>query len=321
MTRIFVAVDMPISLARGRIRTGAFLINLTDSYAVNIDTGDSRLVSPSCTSYNRVQANWTLYRDEKVLQRSSETLDTYLGRFNAENAKYDLDLNILSDSSCLDSGHPRLEIYTNKISYIDTVDELLIVSLTTFITGLSLIILRALPITRIAYTRQLQLTDAPDFRQYYPYAQTLPLRRKFEGFSSFGLLATITSIVLLIPIWVITRSNAESRGLRISLLKQGAMPISNDPWMKPIIIKIIDLGPEKIPVLDLNSKPVSWGGLAYELKEEVGKRPPGAVVYIDGDGNLPWADIAYVVDIARGLQARVILLTRDQSLSHKRSQY
>jgi hypothetical protein len=46
-TRIFVPVDMPVSLKRGHIRTGPFLINLKATYSIWLDWDWTQPRSPT----------------------------------------------------------------------------------------------------------------------------------------------------------------------------------------------------------------------------------------------------------------------------------
>ena len=149
----------------------------------------------------------------------------------------------------------------------------------------------------------------PSSSHYFFYAQKLPLKRKFEGFRSFGLFGAVTTVVLLLPVWVISQWHAVSIGLKVSLLKQSSLHVSNDSLTKPIVLTIIDVGLNKPPEIGMNSKLVPWSDMESELKKEIAQRPPGAIVYIGGDENIPWADVVFAVDIARGLQAKVVLLT------------
>lgn len=190
----------------------------------------------------------------------------------------------------------------------DNTDILLTISLLISLTGFGLIVLWILPTNHIANCRKLRLTGTPSLREYVPFAQTLPLQRKFEGLRSFGLLGPITVVVVLVPLWVISQWRVVPVGLPVSLLKQGDALKRIDPWTEPIVIQIVDVGAGKPPKIELNSKLFSWNDLQHELKEEIARRPPGTIVYIVGDENLPWADVLYVIDAARGLQAKVVLL-------------
>ena len=85
--------------------------------------------------------------------------------------------------------------------------------------------------------------------------------------------------------------------------------------MLPVIVRLENAGPGVKPRLYVNSKSVPWGNadepwkeLHRVLKEELKVRPEW-VIYIEGDPNLPWADAVGGADVARGLNAKVILLT------------
>jgi hypothetical protein len=64
--------------------------------------------------------------------------DTYVAGFEGEKAVYDLDLQILSDGSCLNPGHPRLRIYTDKSFYEDYTTPALWLSVLSIAVGTSL---------------------------------------------------------------------------------------------------------------------------------------------------------------------------------------
>ena len=71
-TRTFVAVDMPVSLARGHVGTGPFAINLRDSYQVRIRTDEHREPFRSCPSYNSIKARWLLYQRGRLVASGDE---------------------------------------------------------------------------------------------------------------------------------------------------------------------------------------------------------------------------------------------------------
>jgi len=75
-----------------------------------------------------------------------------------------------------------------------------------------------------------------------------------------------------------------------------------------VVVQVVDAGPKATPEVYLNSKATSWNRLGSDLKDELKLRPEW-VVYVEADPNLPWADAATVIDVAKGLHARVVLLT------------
>lgn len=120
-TRIVCPVDMPISLAKGHIRTGPFRLNLRATYAIYIYPGTDQnwdQAHPDCSPWRHVQTRFVLYRNGKVFSRLGEpTVLPWSSWFYAEPGVYDLDLEVISDFGCLDAAHPRLEIAAITDSY------------------------------------------------------------------------------------------------------------------------------------------------------------------------------------------------------------
>ena len=54
------------------------------------------------------------------------------------------------------------------------------------------------------------------------------------------------------------------------------------------------------------------GQIGQRTKDELKVRPDW-VVYVEADENVPWADAVSVIDIAKGLHAKAVLLTSTPS--------
>jgi biopolymer transport protein ExbD len=63
------------------------------------------------------------------------------------------------------------------------------------------------------------------------------------------------------------------------------------------------------PNLYLNWQPISWEDLGTVLGKELNRRPPHSFVYVEGDAGLEWQPVVKAIDIIRGLQGEVVLLT------------
>jgi len=122
-TRTFVALDMPLSLAKGDIRTPDFPVNLKGWYHVVVwvdsdfsgcwsDLGQLALVSRT-----------TVYSNGHAAE-SSEGRDRYLSHFYAGgNGHYQVTSEITSDPACLNAGHPRIGVWTDSSSYVRLYQE------------------------------------------------------------------------------------------------------------------------------------------------------------------------------------------------------
>jgi biopolymer transport protein ExbD len=98
------------------------------------------------------------------------------------------------------------------------------------------------------------------------------------------------------------------RGFWVHVLKSGQAPTKSDAWTEPLIVRVKDAGPYQIPKLFVNSKEVAWEDLEKTLKQELGPRREW-VVYVGGDDATSFQYIANVIDAARGLHAKVVLIT------------
>ncbi len=309
-TRIFVPVDIPVSLAAGHIRTGPFRINVEQGYSIWIDFDQSTYFNPMCSSYSTLKTTWTLYRDGRVqTQWDAPVLqDGYLEGFGATKGFYDLDVHVLADASCLNANRPRLRVVTSRDNDSFYAGVLLWSGAVFVVVGLSLVILG----WRGGVFRELEqsaiVTNAPTAGQTFQWAQKLPLRRPIVGIPAFGLLAGIVFAILAILMMMLTGAFQRMPiGLWVHVLKPGAVAAKPDAWTEPVIVLVTDAGPGQEPGLSINSKVVAWDDLASALKRELSGRREWTV-YVEGDDCVAWANVVNVIDIARSDGAKVFLV-------------
>lgn len=103
-------------------------------------------------------------------------------------------------------------------------------------------------------------------------------------------------LVLLIIFMVITP--VVSRGLD-ALVPQPPPPNQpkNQQPDRTIIVSVIDRGPGQTPGLKINQDDASWDNLQDRLTD-VFKSRAEKVMFVKGDDNIPFADVANVIDIA-----------------------
>jgi biopolymer transport protein ExbD len=103
-------------------------------------------------------------------------------------------------------------------------------------------------------------------------------------------------LVLLIIFMVITPLTP--KGLD-ALVPQPPPP--NAPKTPPndrtIVVQVIDNGPGKTPGLKINQDDVAWDNLQNRLTD-IFKSRAEKVMFVKGDDNIPFADVANVIDIA-----------------------
>jgi biopolymer transport protein ExbD len=305
-TRTFVAVNMPISLVPGHVKTGPFRINLSDSYTIWIDFDQNLPFDPNCSSYSVLQTRWALRRDRIVAQESDEPIihDCFLGFLQAEKGTYDLDVEVLSDASCLNPRHPRLRVWTEKSYYTDSTGPVQWLSLLCAGAGMSLLVIFGHRQLRGRSARPASFALSESTGQHFHFAQKFQLTKKFSGLPPFGLVAAIICFVGVFPLYVL-ESPRPPLGLKVRVLKPAVLSAKVKPLTEPVVVRLRVGLPRK---LYLNSRLVSLSTLDVELKKELKLRPDW-VVYFDADPDLPWEQAAEVIDIIRGAGAEVVLLT------------
>jgi biopolymer transport protein ExbD len=315
-TRTFVPVDSPVSLAAGHIRTGPFKINLKGEYQVRIKTGWESYFDPNCLAYMHLpKADWFLYKHGQLVKKSigSEPSD-YLGSFDVENGTYELDLDIQSDSGCLDPGHPRLLVYTNKADYDDYTNPILWAAGLSITLGASLVLLGVIARSTESHLSSIRISNSESVGENFQRAQRLPLRGQFSSPPAFALLAAPVLVILII-IFMVLLQPYPARGLYVKVLKPGPLA-ATDPLSDPVVVQIVDAGLGVTPELYISSKPTSWNRVGDDLKNELKLRPKW-VVCVQADPNLPWADIVNAIDVAKRLHADVVLLTLGPTIKHR----
>jgi biopolymer transport protein TolR len=104
-------------------------------------------------------------------------------------------------------------------------------------------------------------------------------------------------LVLLIIFMVITPLTP--KGLE-ALVPQPPPPNQKQPPPqadRTIVVQLIDRGPGQTPGLKINQEDATWDDLQGRLTD-VFKTRAEKVMFVKGDNNVPFADVATVIDIA-----------------------
>ncbi|MBI1740884.1 MAG: biopolymer transporter ExbD [Acidobacteriales bacterium] len=104
-------------------------------------------------------------------------------------------------------------------------------------------------------------------------------------------------LVLLIIFMVITPLTP--KGLD-ALVPQPPPPNQKQPPPTPdrtIVVQLIDRGPGQAPALKINQDEATWENLQGRLAD-IFKTRAEKVMFVKGDDNIPFADVANVIDIA-----------------------
>jgi biopolymer transport protein ExbD len=135
------------------------------------------------------------------------------------------------------------------------------------------------------------------------------------GPASFGLFATIV-LLSVFASFVMGRSLAfySSSGLLVSLPPIG-VKMQSSPGIHPLLVRVVYVAANSPAQVHLNWKPVAWNALAAVLQEEIARRPPDWPVYVQGDPQLSWGDVAPAIEIIQGLKAKALLITAKTQMS------
>jgi biopolymer transport protein TolR len=71
----------------------------------------------------------------------------------------------------------------------------------------------------------------------------------------------------------------------------------NDTPDRTIVVQVLDRGPGQEPGLKINGDDTTWDGLGPRLTD-IFKTRAEKVMFVKGDDNVPFADVANVIDIA-----------------------
>jgi biopolymer transport protein ExbD len=321
-TRTWVAVDMPISLAPGHVRTGSFPVNLNSDYQIVIELDDYPYGNePECEEYKVIQTHWWLYRDGRASsswvddwrnrwgnESTGAVTGSYLGAFDSSPGLYTLDVEIVADATCLLSFHPRLRVSTDKSDYaqggwIRAVT--LLASCALFGISFALLLVGSLESDSVQVTRGESLAIFNTLRAERELARRkLHLMGPESSLPSIGYLYAVTCLVLFLTMApLILGKSMQSSGIPARLLRPDVIHASSDGEEMGLLV-YVDLSGK----LYLNSKPVTAEELPRALEDEFARRAD-CLVYVEGDLGVQFQAVAQAMDLIRGAHGEVIMLT------------
>ncbi len=129
------------------------------------------------------------------------------------------------------------------------------------------------------------------------------LKQPISNLPSFGLCGALF-LAFLCAFGVIINRPYRSKGLMVHHPRAGAYVHSDEPWKEPVVVRI-DTGRN----LYLNRQPVTFVELDKRLQQALELRGDWTV-FVDGNSDLPFGEIAAVVDKIHGaFKAKAVLAT------------
>lgn len=132
-----------------------------------------------------------------------------------------------------------------------------------------------------------------------------PLYR-ISGLPPFGLCASIVFFSVVTPLMIFEGWHTGYKGIYVWLVGARIHGTNVSPAMQPLIVRI-----DFQRRLYLNSQPCAVSELREQLLNQLSKRPDW-VVYVDGDNDIPFSDVASIVDLIHDVHAKPVLLTSNR---------
>jgi biopolymer transport protein ExbD len=321
-TRTWVAVDMPVSLEPGHVRTGSFPINLNTDYDLLIELdGYPYGNNPECEAYKVIQTRWWLYRDGRVStswtddwrnrwgsEPTRPITGDYLGAFDSSSGLYTLDVEILPGAACLQAFHPRLRVSTDKSDYARggwIRAGALLVSCVLVGISFALLLVGSLASDSAHVTRGQSLAIFDTLRAERESARRkLHLMGPESSLPNFGYLYAVTYLVLFLTNAALMLGGyGRSSGIPARLLRPGVIHARSDSRETGLLVYVDASGR-----LYLNSRPITAEELPRALEDEFARRADWSV-YVEGDPAVQFQAVAQVMDLIRGAHGEVIMLT------------
>jgi biopolymer transport protein ExbD len=323
-TRKLIALDVPISLSRGHIRTEEFDINLDSGYYVEIEVektpslGNLDCLMWGCYETPAIlRAQWTLSNAGQVeLSGSSDatnggsgnlgTVGRKVGYFRCSGGRYRLDLDVLSDTSVLNTGNPRLKVEADGegYNYLGRLyDELPIVPGMLVVVGGTLLLLSRTE-KNAEQSTAIEVSVAPGIEhQSADSLRRFPRRAVFSGLPAFAVIAVFVLMLVLIPLWLVTFWKEPSKGIWVLTSSRSLKTSGTDQLVEPLILRI-----DKQNRWFLDGKAVSPETFSAALKKELSRRSDW-FVYLDANPELPFGVPAAAMDMIQELNAKIIFVT------------
>jgi biopolymer transport protein ExbB/TolQ len=138
-------------------------------------------------------------------------------------------------------------------------------------------------------------------------AKQFPLTKQFSKLPAFALIAAPSLAMVIGGFTTFASFRGSPTGLAVRVLAPGKLATTGDYSVKPIVIGLVETRNWQTAVF-VNSQETPWENLDSTVRNEL-KTRPRPTVYVEAEKDVPWADVAKVIDAVEALSADVILLT------------
>lgn len=318
-TRTMRAVDMPVSLARGTFITGPFVVNLHAFYSIEIgraeggdlDCDGVGLVTRRISSLGGLVV-YHYNRAEDVRGEAEHiTAGTFLGGFEGKPGRYNLEIEVLSDTGCLDSLQPRLYIIASGDDFYklsQRYENACWISFVASSIGIALVIIGVSASIRTPAAEESTLSFYEPRSREDRIARIKPERlSRYPILCHIGLLYPQFLCLIFLPMGAVIWSYGRHYvGLPVTTYVSRPYGASNrkiSTCARAWAVRV-----QSSDVWYLNSELINPHDLSGRLRQQFGERT-GCTVFFDADLDLPFDVAARAIDAIEQTPARVVLLT------------
>jgi biopolymer transport protein ExbD len=310
-TRSFVPLDIPVSLSRGQIQTGEFVVNYEAFYRVTIESESYGQIDCEMRDAfgNSLETRWTAKRNgvSNPQLGAADRHGCYLGGFGAESGRYELNVEVLSDSGSLNTRKPHLHIEVYWRDYQDAeeiVDVLSPIGAALALVGASLLCLSSFSKRKASPSVLLLQIVAPRGSPYPIRRRDLPLMRMSRMLPLAGYVyAVFWSLLLVVHLMWFASFARQWFAIPARLIRPGVIAANTDRHETGLLVYV-----DRSGLVYLNSKPMTWGALPAALEYELARRGDRSV-YVEGDSDAAAGAVIAAMDIVRGVGGKVVMMT------------
>ena len=275
---------------------------------------------PECQDYDVIHSRWWLSHDGHVTSTwldfwaryfgdtPDATADgSYLGDFHTGHGYYGLDIEMVSDATCLQSYHPRLLVYADDDDYVRggfVYETTLAGSFALIGIALAfLLVSSVMPVeTKIKHGYNLAIFRTLALN-HEPTGRKLLLMGPASIFPTIGYVYALTCLIFFLVNAPFYLANwRHDYGLPARTLAPGVIQPGTDQ-QTGLLLYVDQHGG-----LYLNSRPIAPEQLRHALDIELSRRADWSV-YVEGDLNVEYRAVIRAMDIVRSAHAEVIILT------------
>jgi biopolymer transport protein ExbD len=304
------SLDIPVSLARGHIRTGQFSVNDDQPHSIAFLFGGFAYCD-LVSGHEAIRTIWSASRNGKPIPKRPgaifPTSGCNLGILTDGPGRYELDIEVVSDTASFDSMQPRLHIelayWRDYNDYGDAADYLFGFGMFLATIGASLFLLsRFGPNPCWPQDQALNISPPRANRLRIPRRHYLLLDPRSTA-PLLGYVYAVTYMVFFLvnaPFYLATWFYG--LGLPARLVRPG-VELTAINGKKGLLVYVGQSGK-----LYLNSRPITAQELLPALEAELARRADHSV-YVEGDSDLNYGDVVQAMSLVRRAGGEVIMMT------------